>query len=74
VLNCRSQKRRAAPRRGGPLPARHGGGEFAYALFRWPISRGRQGFLGVVTTMSVDQYRRILVETAGFVVINSAPT
>jgi hypothetical protein len=63
-----SKAPRRAPAAGDPFPPVTGGGEFAYALFPLADFRRAQGNLGTVITMSVDAYRRILVETPGYIV------
>jgi hypothetical protein len=63
-----SKAPRRAPVAGDPFPPVTGGGELAYALFPMADFCRAQGQLGAVRTMSVDPYRRILVETPGFIV------
>ena len=58
---------------GDPFPPVTGGGELAYALFPMADFCRAQGQLGAVRVMSVDPYRRILVETPGFVVYYLGP-
>jgi hypothetical protein len=63
-----SKAPRHAPEAGDPFPPVTGGGELAYALFPLADFRRAQGHLGTVLTMTVDPYRRILVETPGAIV------
>ncbi len=63
-----SKAPRQVSQAGDPLPPVTGGGELTYALFPLADFCRSQGRLGVVATMSVDQYGRILVQTPGSVV------
>jgi hypothetical protein len=63
-----SKASRRAPEAGDPFPPVTGGGELAYALFPLADFSRAQGQLGTVRIMTVDPYRRILVETPGFIV------
>jgi hypothetical protein len=68
-----SKAPRRAPAPDDPFPPVTGGGELAYALFPLPDFCRLRGILGAVITMSVDQYRRILVETPGAIVYYLGP-
>jgi hypothetical protein len=68
-----SKAPRRAPAAVDPFPPVTGGGELAYALLPLADFRRAQGYLGIVITMSVDPYRRIQVETPGFIVYDLGP-